>query len=99
MSDDLMYIGESTFIDEKVEDYCKIVNSLLKYLIEKKHNKQNKNTPLLDLIYEFCLKKGLSLDYVGDAIQNDFYLKSLVENDCVFHKIIKVENSQDVGSW
>ena len=103
MTEDLMFIEESTFTDEKVEDYHIVVNKLLKFLIDEKKNVINKNIPLLDLIYDFCLKNGLSINFVGDAIQNDFYLKKLVEEDCIYHKIIKDTESkgetENVESW
>lgn len=100
--DDLMFIEESTFRRERVEDYHLVINDLLKFLIVSKNKVNDKSTPLLDLVYEFCLKHGLSINYVGDAIQNDFYLKKLIEDDCIFHKIINVREkgeTENVESW
>lgn len=55
-------------------DY-QLVNAKLKEFI---HQFNDGNTPILELVSEFCLKTGLPEDLVGDAISEDPELTRLI---------------------
>lgn len=98
-TDELPYIEENTFKDEDVSEYYLIVNELLKFLVKRRED--GDKSPMLDLIYEFCLKFEYSLEFVGDAIRSDKYLSDLVKNDCVFYGFISKPKvtSEDILEW
>ena len=55
---------------------CSEINKMVVDFIIK-HN--DGNTPIIDLVCEFCLKSGLPEDLVGDAISEDAELTKLID--------------------
>jgi len=63
------------------EHYSEIVNAVMLYIIE--HKKVDKSIGMIDLISDFCLKKNVPIEIVGDAIASDTYFKQFIETDVV----------------
>ena len=59
--------------------YPVLLNTLLKYIINKKE--LDKETSIMDLILEFSMRNSLDIELVGDAISTDEYLKSVISKD------------------
>jgi len=72
--------------------YPGIVSEVMEYIIERK--KKDPECALLDLISDYCLYSGNSVELVGDAIASDIYFKSFIEKDCQHHNIIRSENKK-----
>lgn len=79
--------------------YSKIINELLIYICETR--KKSKDAYLFDIIYDFCFKKHLDFEEVGDAVRNDVYLSELVLDECRLRGIVKVDGQQQkkVEDW
>ena len=67
------------------ETYPYLVNDVMKY-IEKTKEKHN-DAALIDIILDYCIKNGIEVEAVGDAISSDVYLKSFIEKDCELHNV------------
>lgn len=78
------------------EDYPFLVSEVMKY-IELIKTKE-KDTSLIDIIYDFCFKNSIEIELVGDAISNDVYFKSFIEKDCQLHRYFKTE-AQTLDEW
>jgi len=49
------------------------------YIID--HKKIDETIGMIDLISDFCLKKNVPIELVGDAIASDLYFKQFIETD------------------
>lgn len=78
------------------EDYPLLISQIMQHIEEIK--RKDKDSSLLDIIYDFAFKNGVDIELVGDAISNDVYFKSFIEKDCQLHKIFKTEN-QTLDEW
>jgi len=65
-------------------EYPLLVNEVMSYVIEQKE--RNNDSPIIDVIADFCIKYDYPVMLVGDAIADDVYFKSLIESDCEFRK-------------
>ena len=63
----------------EAEAYPVLLNTLLKYIINKKE--LDKETSIMDLILEFSMRNSIDIELVGDAISTDEYLKSVIAKD------------------
>lgn len=59
--------------------YPEIVNAVMLYIID--HKKIDETIGMIDLISDFCLKKNVPIELVGDAIASDLYFKQFIETD------------------
>ena len=73
---------------ELSKKYPYIISELMEYINVKKQSGINDNASLLDIIMDFCFKKELDVEMVGDAIQSDIYFKSFIEKDCQIHQTV-----------
>ncbi len=88
-----------TDVTEISKRYPYIIRDLMEYINVKKQSEiKNDDASLLDIIMDFCFKKELDVEMVGDAIQSDIYFKSFVEKDCQMHRSIVTKN-KDMGKW
>ena len=81
--------------DDVEKTYPKIVSEVMEYIIEKK---KDSSVAMIDLIHDYCIQSGNSIEHVGDAIQNDVYFKSFIESDCINHNIIRSDKKK-IGEW
>jgi hypothetical protein len=81
------------------ETYPQVVSEVMEYIIDRK--KRDEGAALLDLIHDYCIRSGNSLELVGDAIASDVYFKSFIEKDCEVHNIIRTQNPEKkpLGKW
>jgi len=94
MSDYLKYFDlEEQQIHEL---YPSIVGAVMEYILQQKE--RSPDTPLLDIIADFCVKKKCPVEVVGDAIASDTYFKSFIETDCEFHNIIRSKKKK-LDDW
>jgi len=75
---------------ENSKSYPFIVNNVMKYIIIKKES--SPNASLIELINDYCIKKQVPVELVGDAIASDVYFTSFIESDCKFNNIIGSEH-------
>lgn len=68
-------------------EYAHINDDVITYI--EKIKIKDKDTPLIDIILDFCTKNDLDLDLVGDAISTDVYFMEFLKKDCEFNKIFK----------
>jgi len=59
--------------------YPEIVNAVMKHIIE--HKNEDTSIGMIDLVNDFCLKKNVPVEIVGDAIASDVYFKQFLESD------------------
>lgn len=81
------------------KSYPFIVEEVLKHIETIKKTPQGKNSALLDIIYDYCFKRGIDVEVVGDAISSDVYFKSFIQKDCEMHRILKSDVSTELESW
>lgn len=87
----LSYINHA----ENVEQYYpKIVNLVLKYIVEVRKNKKEFNS-LLDIIYDFCMKNDIDVEIVGDAIRSDLEFSEYIAHECEQLKNVR----KSIGKW
>lgn len=82
--------------DDIETSYSMIVKEVMKYIEEIK--KTDNESSLFDIILDFCFKKELQVELVGDAIQSDVYFKSFIEKDCSTRGMLKV-NEREIEQW
>ena len=81
-------------IEPKFEDqYPFVVNDIMQNIEKKK--KQGSKDSLIDIIMDYCLKEGLDVNLVGDAIKSDVYFMSFIEKDCEAHRIFKAQKADE----
>jgi len=73
-------------------DYPYLIKQVMEHI--EKVKETEKDTPLLDIIYDFCFKNDIEVEKVGDAIASDVYFKSFIEKDCELHRMISTENNK-----
>jgi len=76
--------------------YPIIVQEVMKYIEEVK--KTDSETSLFDIILDFCFKKELEIELVGDAIQSDVYFKTFIEKDCQMNGMMKIKE-REMEEW
>ena len=80
------------------EEYPFLMNEIMEYINEIKS--EDSSVALIDIIFDFCLKRGMDVELVGDAISNDVYFKSFLEKDCQLHRVLPGSHaSNDIGEW
>ena len=72
--------------------YPFVVNEVINYIVNRKQTE--KNLSLVDIISDFCQKKSMNIELVGDAIASDVYLKSFIEKDCEYHNNLNKSNNE-----
>ena len=80
-------------MNEHLEKYPYLVNDLIQYIIKIKEIE--KDISMVDIILDYSQRFDIEIDYIGDAISSDVYLKSFIEKDCEIKKIFKKEFPQD----
>lgn len=76
------------------ENYPFIVQEVMKHIEAVKKTPDGKDVPLIDIIYDYCFRKRIDVELVGDAISSDVYFKSFIEKDCQVHRIFRPINDQ-----
>ena len=76
------------------ENYPFIVKEVMKHIELIKKSPRGKDTPLVDIIFDYCFKAGIDVEVVGDAIASDVYFKSFIEKDCELHRIFRSDHDQ-----
>jgi hypothetical protein len=76
--------------------YPYIVQEVMKHIEEVK--KTDNEISLFDIILDFCFKRDLQVELVGDAIQSDIYFKSFIEKDCAVNGMMRV-HQQEMEEW
>lgn len=85
----MMVVPEDLTIEES---YPFLIHSLMKY-IERVKSK-DRGAVLIDIIMDYARNHDVEPELIGDAIANDVYLKSFIEQDCRRHRMIKVIPSE-----
>lgn len=88
--------GDSVIEDLCDENYPIIIKNLLKY-IDKVKNLDKSDSSLIEIIIDYSFKYNIDLRVIGDAIQDDEYLKSFIKRDSEFRGIIEDPNIEE--SW
>lgn len=65
------------------EDYPFILNEINQYIAKSQKINKIKNTPerIIDIIYDFSVKKGYSVELIGEIISSDKKLKKIIAED------------------
>jgi len=84
-------------MNKNIEDVFPFVISGVMGYIETVKN-QGTSESLVDIILDYCLKKDVSIDLIGDAINSDVYFKSFIQKDCEMHKIFKTKGNK-LDEW
>jgi len=90
--DELQSIIERKAEQESIE-YPILVNSLLKYIIDKKE--KDRETSIMDLILEYSMRNSMDIELIGDAISTDEYFKGIIEKDLEIHNYSSTKRVND----
>jgi hypothetical protein len=60
--------------------YAELTKQLLEYIMEIRS--ETPDTPLVEIITDYCFKNDIEPEMAGDAISQDFYFKQFIETDC-----------------
>lgn len=86
----IQQINDNAEIESKT--YPVLLNTLLKYIIDKKE--KDRETSIMDLILEYSMRESLDIELIGDAISTDEYFKNILTKDLEIHNYnsVKVQN-------
>lgn len=86
----IQQINDNAEIESKT--YPVLLNTLLKYIINKKE--KDRETSIMDLILEYSMRESLDIELIGDAISTDEYFKNILIKDLEIHNYnsVKVQN-------
>lgn len=76
--------------------YPIIVKEVMKHIEQVK--KTDSESTLFDIVLDFCFKRELQIELVGDAIASDEYFKSFIEKDCAMNGMMKI-HQQEMEEW
>lgn len=76
--------------------YPIIVKEVMKHIEEVK--KTDSETSLFDIILDFCFKKDMQVELVGDAIQSDTYFRSFIEKECSSNGML-MKRENEMENW
>jgi hypothetical protein len=76
------------------QNYPFIVQEVMKHIEAIKKIPEGRDTPLIDIIFDYCFKNSIDVEIVGDAIASDVYFKSFIEKDCELHRIFRPDADQ-----
>lgn len=74
-------------IDKIDEEYSNLVADVILF-IEKVKLSNERDISLVDIISDYCFKKDIEPEMMGDAIKNDVYFKSFIQKDCESYNIM-----------
>lgn len=83
-------------VDDVETAYPIIVQEVMKHIEEVK--KTDSESSLFDIVLDFCFKRELQIELVGDAIASDTYFKSFIEKDCASNGMLKIRE-QEMEEW
>lgn len=83
---------------ELIEETCNnsypfLINDLLKFIEIAKES--DTDLSLVEIIVQYSFKNSIDLRLIGDAIQDDEYLKSFIKKDSEFHGLLNNRNIQE----
>lgn len=84
----------NNLLDEEIDKkYTILVSEVIEY-IEQVKNTEN-NLSLIDIISDYCFKRGIEPEMMGDAIKNDVYFTSFISKDCEVYNTVK----KNLNDW
>lgn len=83
---------------ELIEETCNnsypfLINDVLRFIEAMKET--NTELSLIEIIVQYSFNNSIDLRLIGDAIQDDEYLKSFIKKDSEFHGILDNPNIQE----
>lgn len=91
---------EAYEIDDKTTEqrlensYPFLINDILKYI--EKFKESNPELALIEIIVQYSFEKKIDLRLIGDAIQDDEYIKSFIKKDSEFHGLLFSDNKEEL---
>lgn len=83
---------DEVYISFEESDQEEILINMLKYIDKKDEGS------IVEYILDFCEANEYKIEEIADIIKDNKILKNILEQDCIHHKMFRVETN-DMDDW